>query len=327
MDVYIYKLKFKGPTHFGETGIDLENVNERVNSDTLFSALINAMCVISPKEKVTEFVNRFKEHPPFLISSLFLYRDDICFFPRPKDDPNIPPEIKKEKGKEIKKIKWLDAVGFWKWISGISLCEGDLNLFESLQKEYKDAFEVEIRPRVSLDRITQTSNIYHCGYVHFRDKAGLYGFVLLDDLSTIKLFRKLLTVLGETGLGGEKTYGCGLFELISIEKVSGVFNEIFFHDFNMYTLLSLYHPSEQEMVDIDNAFIAYDIAREKGWITSGRYPLPLKRKSIGFFTEGSVLSKKPEGCLVDVTPEGAPHDKLNHSVYRYGYAFSAPIRR
>src|SRR4030042_2913727 len=105
MDVYIYKLKFRGPNHFGDTGIDLENVSEWVGSDTLFSALINAMSVVYPKEKVTEFVNRFKQQPPFLVSSLFLYKSDIYFLPRPMDDSHIPSELRKHKGKEIKKLK------------------------------------------------------------------------------------------------------------------------------------------------------------------------------------------------------------------------------
>lgn len=327
MDVYLYKLKFEGPTHFGETGIDLENVNERVTSDTFFSALINAMSIVYSKEKVTEFVNTFKEQPPFLISSLYLYRNDKYFLPRPMDESYIPGEIRKDKGKEIKKLKWLDPAGFKKWVSGIPLFEDDLEAFVSLQQVYRDAFKVEIRPRVSLDRITQSSNIYHCGYVYFRERAGLYGFVAFDESSTMELFRKLLITLGETGLGGEKTYGCGLFELVSMEKVSGVFEEILLHDSKTYTLLSLYHPSEQEIPDIKNALIAYDVVRGKGWVTSGRYALPLKRKSVGFFTEGSVLSKLPGGCLVDVKPDAFPLDALHHGVYRYGYAFTAPIGR
>lgn len=327
MDVFIYKLKFKGPTHFGETGIDLENVNERVSSGTLFSALINAMSVVSPKEKVNEFVNTYKQLPSFLVSSLFLYRDDIFFLPRPMDDSHIPAELRKDKGKEIKKLKWLDPASFKKWITGVHLVEDDLNALVSLQQAYRDTFKIEIRPRVSLDRVTQNSNIYHCGYVYFRDGAGLYGLVSFNDLSTVELFRKLLITLGETGLGGEKTYGCGLFELVSMEKASGVFNEILFHDVKTYTLLSLYYPSEHEIPDISNTLIAYDVVRERGWITSGRYALPLKRKSVGFFTEGSVLSSKPGGCLVDVTPEGSPLGALQHEVYRYGYAFTAPIGR
>jgi CRISPR-associated protein Csm4 len=243
------------------------------------------------------------------------------------DDSHIPADLKKERGKEIKKLKWLDSASFKNWISSVHLGEDDLNALVSLQQAYRDTFKIEIRPRVSLDRATQNSNIYHCGYVYFKDRAGLYGFVSFNDLSTVEQFRKLLTALGETGLGGEKTYGCGLFELVSMEKVSGIFKEIFFHDVKTYTLLSLYHPPEQEMADIGNALIAYDVVRGRGWITSGRYALPLKRKSVGFFTEGSVLTSKPGGCLVDVTPEGAQPDALYHRVYRYGYAFTAPIGR
>jgi CRISPR-associated protein Csm4 len=112
-----------------------------------------------------------------------------------------------------------------------------------------------------------------------------------------------------------------------LEKVSGIFEEIMLLNVKTYTLLSLYHPSEQEMSDLGNTLIAYDVTRRKGWITSGRYALPLKRKSIGFLIEGSVFNKRPRGCLADVTPDGFPLNKLQHRTYRYGYAFTVPIGR
>jgi CRISPR-associated protein Csm4 len=323
MDIYIYRLRFNGPTHFGETGIDLENVREYVSSDTLFSALINAG--ISNGICDNKFIDRFKESPPFLISSLFLFTNDIYFLPRPMDDSHISSELKRKMGKELKKLKWIDLEGFKKWIRWDHLTEDDIKEMELQSKKYKEAFEIEIRPRVTLDRITQSSNIYHCGYIYFQPYAGLYGLVAFNDLSFIEKFKELLTVLGETGLGGERTYGCGMFK-VEFERVSGTLKDILEATDLRYTLLSLYHPSQDEKDDISINLIAYEITRKKGWITTGRYALPLKRKSVGFITEGSVLHKQPKGCLVDVTPDNIPTEMLSHKVYRYGYAFTAPMK-
>ncbi|MGQ3684150.1 MAG: type III-A CRISPR-associated RAMP protein Csm4 [Candidatus Loosdrechtia sp.] len=327
MEVYIYRLEFKGPTHFGETGIDLENVGEWVSSDTLFSALINTMSNITKGDAVSEFIDKYKENPPFLLSSLFLYNNNTYFLPRPMYDDHIPAELKREKGKVLKKIKWLSTNRFQQWMNNTNLSESDLSDMESSQKSYKEAFSTEIRPRVSLDRITQSSNIYHCGYVHFRENAGLYGLVAFNDLSLVEKVKELLTILGETGLGGERTYGCGTFKLICPEKVSGVFKEILESKTSRYTLLSLYHPAEDEKGNLSNRFIAYDVIRKCGWITTGRYALPLKRKSVGFIREGSVSKAIIKGTLVDVTPDNPPPETLTHKIYRYGYAFTVPLGR
>ena len=130
MEVYIYKLKFKGSTHFGETGIDLENVSEWVNSDTLFSAIINAMSQFNQKDDVSEFVNIFKKNPPFLLSSLFVYYNNFQFLPRPMDDYHLSDEIRRKKTKELKRIKWLTLDSFKKRMGEGQLSEDDISIME-----------------------------------------------------------------------------------------------------------------------------------------------------------------------------------------------------
>lgn len=325
MEIYIYKLKFLGPTHFGETGIDLENISERLSSDSLFSALINALYITSPRKEADDFLKEFNKNPPFIISSLFLYKGETYFLPRPKIEPQISEGLKKEKGKDLKKIKWVDVNSFRKWYSGIQFNEKEIDSLIELKNYYKNSYILEVRPRVTLDRNTKNSEIYHCGYIYFKEDAGLYGLIAFQKLDYFDSFKSLLMRLGQIGLGGEKTYGCGMFNLIYMDKIQDFFKPIFFRSEKYYILLSLYHPNQDEIYNLSENAISYDIIRSKGWITSGRYAMPIKRKSIGFFTEGSVFLKKVKGCLVDVTPESLFPDKLNHKVYRYGFAFTAPI--
>jgi CRISPR-associated protein Csm4 len=325
MEIYLFKLKFNGPTHFGETGIDLENVSERVSSDTLFSGLVNAYSTVSSRKEVTDFLQHFKEKPPFLISSLFIYIDDIYFLPKPLWDNHIDKDFKRRFGKELKRLKWLDLYGFSKWLQG-ELTEADIESMIETQKKYYEAFKIDIRPRVTLDRTTQQSALYHAGYVYFSKDAGLYGLVAFKESGFINDFERLLRILGEVGLGGERTYGCGTYKVKTYEQVSGTFEKILFGKFSNYIILSLYHPSEREMKELINNVLSYDLIRKRGWITSGRNALPYKRKYAGFFVEGSVFKEKPLGCLVDVTPDDNNLQKeIGHPVFRYGYAFSIPV--
>lgn len=323
MDVLLYKLRFTGAVHFGDTGVDLENVQEIIHSDTIFSALINVINIYYGIKEAGDWIERFINDPPFLLSSLFVYYKDSYFLPKPLDDSSVPDEIKVEKGKVLKGLKWLEREDFLKWKK---LTPEDLEIIEKNKSKYKEAFVKEIRPRVTLDRITQQSSIYHCGYIYFRKDAGLYGLVAFRDSSLVEKFKRLLLLLGQTGLGGERTYGCGRFEVTFDEKLDEAFRSILQEDSDRYVLLSLYHPAENERENLVSSLLSYDIVRKKGWITSGRYALPLKRKSVGFITEGSVVKAPVKGCLVNVTPEYAPSDTLSHSVYRYGYAFTVPLK-
>lgn len=326
MIIYAYKLKFEGPTHFGDTGIGLENVCAWVSSDTLFSAMVNALCAIEGVDKASNFLEPFKANPPFLISSLFLYSSERYFLPRPLAYNNISADLKNEMGKELRRLNWLDAEGFYKWLHYDELTKDDIEAMLTAQEEYKKAFSVEIRPRAAIDRATHNSSIYHCGNVHFSDNAGLYGLVAFNDDSAMEEFRSILTTVGELGLGGERSYGCGMFNVICFSEPSDMVRRILETNTDRYTLLSLYHPSAVELPSISENLISYDVVRKRGWITSGRNALTLKRKSVGFLTEGSILKVQPKGCLVDVTPVGVDvsTEVLNHNVYRYGYAFTAP---
>lgn len=324
MEVYLYKLRFTGAVHFGDTGIYLENVTESLNSDSLFSALINAVATYGSEQEAENWIDSFKSQPPFLITSLFVYNGDKYFLPKPLDDTFISSEIKKKFGKDLKKIKFLEAEDFLKWLNQESI--QDIKEYQENLEIYNNSFIGEIRPRVTLDRDTQQSSLYFCGSIRFQKDAGLYGLVAFRDKEFIEKFKNTLALLGQMGIGGEKTYGYGMYEIVEYKPIEGIFKEIINSNSPIHILLSLYHPNKDELNDITGKLVAYDILRKKGWITSGRNALPIKRKSLGFIKEGSVLNQPIKGSIVDVTPEDAPSDVLLHRVYRYGYAFTVPLK-
>jgi len=322
MKTYIFKLLFKGPVHFGDTGIDLENVQPTLSSDSLFSAIVNAVSANLGAEEANRLITEFQKKPPFLVSSLFPYIENCYYLPKPLDDSFIDKEIKKKVGKELKKLMWLEKRDFLRWLREEKFSDNDIL---EMCKNQKKFYEIEIRPRVTIDRITGQTSIYHCGYLYYYDNAGLYGLVYFRDNAYFKKFEMFLNLLSFTGIGGEKTYGCGLFDF-KILELDSAFNAIFNLNSDRYTLLSLYHPNDEEIKKLNDILVYYNFVRKKGWISSGRQSLTLKRKSVGFITEGSVVNQRIKGKLLDVTPDNISKEALKHKVYRYGYAFTAPFR-
>jgi len=321
-----FRLKFKGFTHFGETGIDLENVSEWVGADTLFSAWLNAIRTFLGVHKVEEICQKFLNgEPPFKISSLFVYRENIYFLPRPLY-VSLKDEVAKALGsrlKNFKKVKWIPHLKYSRWLKNELAVEDVDTTYNTQEEKYSSAFKKIIRPRVALDRETMESNLYHVGYLKFEEDAGLWG-IAVGTKQGLELFETGLLFLGEIGLGGEKTCGCGQFETEFVAP-DEQFKELIFGDFPHRVLVSRYIPTSSEILKLPQTFEAYRLGISRGWVTSGRIGFPIKRKAVRYLCEGSTFSGNISGQLVDVTPEGFYPEKLSHKVYRYGLSFALPL--
>ncbi len=326
MDCLIYKLKFKSFTHFGETGIDLENVSEWVGADTLFSAWLNAIRTFLGVQKAQEICQRFLNgEPPFKISSLFVYHENIYFLPRPLS-ASLNDDVAKALGshlKNFKKVKWIPHLKYSRWLKNELDVEDIDATYNTQEKKYFSAFRKIIRPRVALDRETMASNLYHVGYLKFRKKAGLWGIAVGNEQG-LELFKTGLFFLGEIGLGGEKTYGCGQFETEFVSPDDQL-KELFFGDVPRRVLISRYIPTTSEVLGLSQILEAYRLGISRGWVTSGRTGFPIKRKAVRYLCEGSTFTGNITGQLVDVTPKFCS-EKLSHKVYRYGLALALPLR-
>ena len=318
----VYRLRFTSPLHVGEPGIGLEGCAESVASDTLFSALANAWLTLYGKASLERMLKGFCEvpqKPPFLISSAFPYFDTQYFFPKPL----VKPERLEEDTSEAKRLKdapFLSSDVFKNWTGG-ALQDKDLKW--TLET---DLSKTEVLPRLRLDRLDMASNLYFCGQVSFPKEGGLYFLAegtqqRLDELSEV------LSFLGGLGLGGERSLGFGRFTAQG-EDITDKHTLAFLWPKddkvrNTFLTLSLYYPSQAEMdcFGKDPSKLAgYQLVERGGWVDSPSLRSPLRKKSCRLFTEGSVFHKQPQGCLINVTPESAPHQ-----VYRYGFAFPVGI--
>jgi CRISPR type III-A-associated RAMP protein Csm4/CRISPR type III-A-associated RAMP protein Csm3 len=335
-DLYVARLQFASPLHVGEPQVGLEGCVDMVSSDTLFSALANAWVTLYGKQSLQELLATFNrattEHaasPPFLISSAFPYLGEEFFFPKPFTQRAHVDE-EQLKNVKLKDIKFLPSLLFNQWIAGQLETETfEKSLKEEEEKRSKRKLSTkEILPRLRLDRLDLASNLYFCGQVYFPEDGGLY-FLVKGQEKVLAQLHEALQLLGELGLGGERSLGLGRFTVRDWKKIHeghGLHFLVKKTISDAFLTLSLFHPNQSERElwgkRHGEALVGYQLVERGGWVDSPMLRSPLRKKTCRLFSEGSVFQTErgePRGCLIDVTPE--PVNEAPHHIYRYGFAF------
>ena len=350
-----YTLTARSPFHFGERGVGMEEASVTLHSDTLFSALCLALLELG--EDLEGFLSAFPRMlfeaekppqilpgaPPFRISSAFPFwakeketqsAGRVFFFPKPFMRVNIQiQEGDPKQAKTLKKIQFISQQVLESWLAGAQLDFSYENLVQGrkiwLTPAEKKAITADriwvedTQPHVTVDRLSSASQPYSVGQVRFVDQAGLFFLVDYNDLKWQPVVEKALRLLGDSGIGGERSSGKGQFELGLLEDFSLATPP----NANGFTTLSLYWPprSETENGILNEA--SYGLIQRRGWIGAPG-SMNLRRRGVRMVTEGSVFAQKPEGALADVKPldpEEVPN--VTHAVWRYGLAFTLPCQR
>ena len=342
MQAMAYPLRPRAPFHFGVRGVGVEATALMARSDSLFSALCITLRELYGKAELTRFLGQFPTRdnpardPPLLLSAGLPYAGEVRFLPRPLlPVPGL--ESAPTEQKYQKKIAFVSETIFRAWVGG-----GDVlqyyerrNLLHGGQvwvtaderaalsgfDDFLDEDTGRVRmwvvgdvPRVTVDRVSSSSSVYQAGQVRFAPGAGLYLLVGWRDDEWRDRFRELLQVLGDAGIGGERSSGYGLFtplkpQPVTLPDADGTARWV--------TLSSCWPLPGQEGILEPGA--AYRLENRRGWMDSpdGRN---LRRKSVHMLEPGSVLCTLPEqtvyGGLADVTPKVFKA----HTVWRYGLA-------
>ncbi len=326
--IIAYKLNFDTPLHIAAHGVGYEKTGEMIHSDTLFSAMMSLWNHFYADE-----VQAMCESPPFLISSAFPFRGETYFFPRPmkrigkeKDGDDDP-----KKGKKLKKVKFISKSLFKRMLNDENLDFDESHTFQngsfwSDKAESKDSrvFGVREIPRVRVDRENCASDIFYFSEVVFEKDAGLFFLARFREKEIQPRFEAILRLLGDEGIGGDKRVGKGLFSMESDKK----FEISFPQKADGFLTLSLYYPTETEFGEIlDNA--SYNLVSRRGWLHSPG-AMSLRRREVKMFTEGSVFNAIDGQAFYGASPcvlEKTGWAKLDHNIYRYGFAFDLPIVR
>ena len=299
---------------------------------------------------------------PVKISSTFIYsytdEDDktgkgeqyTYYLPRPLKFPPGYPKEDLSFFKAYKKLAYLPLEIWQRWYQGKGFTDVDRQELEKKIKqnetkgdleaakafEYSKTFKKEKYPKVAIDRVTAATNFYHTGLTQFQyeqnskgvnKQSGLYFLLHFTEVNSEleDSFRAALNLLGEEGLGGERSSGAGRFTVDYWGNLPEPWKNIKLNNKESYhCLLSLFwNPSIPDKL-LKNS--SYEIIERGGWIGShlGRQ---LRRKKIHMFTEGSVFASETEGSLADVTPSQLiTNGKYQfHPIYRSGISLSIPI--
>lgn len=328
--------------HFGRHGLGQEETSSVMTSDSLFAALTSALATSSGPEAVQHWIGQFTAGTPALVlSSAFPRAGSVRFFPMPlKHFPSGGPAALPVK--TLKKIKYLSETLFKEMLNGadlaalvqkgrglqdgqflISAAEFD-TLPVSLRNSDLKVFKIDQRPRVVIGRESSQSTLYHTGQVTFSEDCGLWFAArwLRNEPALQQQFENMLGMLGDAGLGGERSSGFGKAALqkmgsLNLPDPNGA----------AWVSLSRYLPAEDETPALLSPQAAYAIETVGGWIYSTGVKSE-RRRSINMLTEGSVigrLDKSAPGQMVDVQPDYNGMQPVGHPVWRCGFALAAGI--
>jgi len=307
----LFKLRFP-------SGISLYNNRHILHSDMLWGAICNAANLLFGSASV----EALRKPYAILMSSAFPLIEAELFFPRPLSFYKEPDNYADQK--KFKKVRFISEKIWKEIISGksIDLQQGTIqSMFWFEKTPTLEAFAVTLeRPRVTLDRISNSPTLFSSEETIYDNSVGFFFLAEFEDETLKHIFSSALRLLGDEGIGAERSVGKGWF---SVEEVSYPLPEI--QNPNAFLLLSLYMPTADELssLDIENSF--YEILERGGWVTSFG-GMTLRREKVRAFAEGSVLRLKqgmPKGQIVEVL---SAQQSLSHNIYRNLQAFAIPIQ-
>lgn len=339
MALFIVKLHFEKPFRVGSVikGVGLENSQNYINSDTIFSALVNVWNKYNIIDSIE--LQNLECYKDFIISSAYPYsffkEKDYFFLPTPKMPYPLTKRhyAKYELNKILKQSTFLPSEYVKNFlIDGEGLSK---ERFETIKEKINTQYRAttqKLTPHHLQDRITSDSQLYYKAILYAnRKRGGLYFLINIckDEDQWKDRFNKGLKALSKEGLGGERTYLGKFF----VDDNSGtLLNVNPYHDLsflgldtgstsNYYYVISLLFPNDNDLGSLDTSKSYYDLIIKKGWTFSTLSYIQMKRKTVPFFSEGSVFNFKPEGKIVDARPvkNGV---KYPHPVWRYGKAFA-----
>ncbi len=329
MNRYTVKFHFHHSVHLGSDvpGIGEESSKVILHSDTIFSALCNVWAQIDwylqsqgciPFQEILDLFKSGK--PPFKISSGFPFSGMEYYLPKPLIESKSLYSTRCPKSqleKDVKKVRFIPLEYFMKWIVEK---DDDMGFAEKLN-ENKNFGIRNLIPKTPVNRIDNSSNIYHTENYFFNNLCGLYTIVEIYDDNLKKHLESVLKHIELFGLGGNRNTGQGALKKIIMKAAPDEMNDLFDLSSNFgYCLISLYYPLKSLLT---KEALAYELTLRKGWIGTHSTNKSLKKRTCYMFSEGSMFSDIDMGKLVDTKPKMFNE----HEVWQYGYSMTIPTRK
>lgn len=318
------KVPFNSSLHLSKGKSGLDTSFEVLHSDTLKSALFACALELFGEEAILRGGNGKAFFESFRISSAFPFAGDELFFQKPEWLPNTFTE-NTDLRKDIKKIRFFDKESFE------ALLNGKLNDFtkEDIQhsKYYskhkiEKPFVSESVQRVVVSRTSeQDPDTFLTERLFFAENCGLFCLMQFENENFKQEIIAALRLLGDNGVGADKSVGNGQFIFKDLEPFEFQFTE----KAGYQVSLSLFCPKSGEVQKQD--FLeksAYSLTKRGGYVASHANfeQATLRKRSVFMFTEGAVFPNDAtlKGDVKDLKPSAAPE----HAIWRDGRAIFFP---
>ena len=322
----IYKLHFPSAIHISDSRDDYGISHTTLSSDSMYAALTATLA------KIYDTLIPDNGDLGCTISSLFPFSGKTLFFPKPLA---LPPIQLQDATliKNFKKIQWISLECFEKALTGTLLLDDSYNdhilgSFLYGKEEQRESTtwilksEVSERVRIKCRTGEEDAEPFVMDRIVFADNAGLY-FLAEGDTT---LLDKAMALLRHEGIGTDRNVGNGHFSYTR-DEVSITIPETA----DNVILLSSFIPNDKKELEelFDTKFLAYDISRKGGWISTPPHNT-IRKNVIYAFTAGSVFANTKAisaGKIVDLKPISLK-DKpaVEHPVWRNGKALFLPIK-
>ncbi len=326
---WLVQLSPRAPMRVGTHPEDIDRARPFASSDTLFGALCWAMRQLFGEAALESWLERFRaETPPLRLSSLLpMVRVNG------QVEPLLPMPQRRPAGalpdrKWLKQARFVDFAAYRWLLSGSgdapalmsdALIGGPLrDTLPGSGEEPQRIWEIQSRPRVTVDRVSGASALYESAAAHFANGAGGVtvrpGLYLVADEGELARVLTCLEFLGEAGIGGERSTGLGRFAIESPRRSPLPVSE----SPAAGPTLSLCWPTPGDLargaLELPE-HLGYRVVERSGWIASPEWA-GWRSRRVAMLAEGSYLGGAgPGGALVDCTPEPG----RAHAVYRYGF--------
>ncbi len=328
MAARVFKLRPAGPWRLGPSSGARDRVDRVCHSDTLYSAVSSAMDRLGWREEWFDATARAAE-PAVRLGSLFPWQEDALFAPAP-GHLWPPPGTSKLRASGARLLPSY-LVGWLAAGQPFNEDQWDVDSYSEclIRKGRKrtSPFRVSLRSHAAVDRADHGVTLPHqSACLEFGEDAGLWCAIDAADETWADRVECALRLLGDSGIGGERSQGWGHFEIAETKRGSlahmllgGRGAHASSEGAPAYWLLSLLSPAATDRIDWKRG--SYELVERGGRIESAAGSGDLK-KTVRMVREGSVLlaGEAPVGAAPDVAPAGFPHP-----VYRAGFALSVPL--
>jgi CRISPR type III-A-associated RAMP protein Csm4 len=312
---WLVKFRPAGPWRFGPDNGARDRVNAVGHSDTVYSAVCEAMRQLGELEAWLDATARAAE-PAVRFTSLFPYQGRMLFAPPPQHlwPPYLAQRLRFQSARFAPVNLIQDLVSEQppreeRWeIDSFSRCV--------IPAGGQPPFRIALRSAAAVDRLNGNAAPHQTACLEFNQGAGYWMQAEFAGDAWQDRLRAALLLLADTGLGGERSRGWGRSEGVEIHKTGPLLEVPAAAGEQGHWLLSLYSPAADDGVQWERG--DYALVTRNGRVAEAG----VLKRSLRMVTEGSVViaAARPRGASPDVAPAGSPHP-----VYRFGSPVSIAL--